>query len=297
MNITIPLNLFTIKNPLLGEVVENVRLTPATHGVQNNVHHITVRYQKEFSYAAGQSVGVIVPGVDSVTNKPHKLRLYSIASAREGDALDSQTVSLCVARHHWNNKETGEESIRGVASNYLCDLKPGESVSLTGPVGRHFLLPDDYLNKDFIFVATGTGIAPYRGMLKEMFANGFGGQAALYFGVQYEDVALYDEEFKTYLENDNFAYVKALSREEKNPIPKEIPTRADRMYVQVKMFLDREWLESILGNPDSMIYLCGLKGMEQGIFPVLEKIGQDLGVKDSFISELKAAGRLKVEVY
>ena len=46
-----------------------------------------------------------------------------------------------------------------------------------------------------------------------------------------------------------------------------------------------------------MMYLCGLKGMEEGIFPVLEKIGQSLGTQDSFVAKLKAEQRLKVEVY
>ena len=46
-----------------------------------------------------------------------------------------------------------------------------------------------------------------------------------------------------------------------------------------------------------MVYLCGLKGMETGIFPVLEAIGQDLGMKDSFVAKLKAEQRLRIEVY
>ena len=170
-------------------------------------------------------------------------------------------------------------------------------VTLTGPVGRHFLLPDDFKNRDFIFVATGTGIAPYRGMLKEMFEAGFEGRVWLYFGVQYGDVVLYDKEFETYRKHKNFFYIKAISREEKNPIPSVIPTRENRMYVQVKMYQDCKALGETLAKKDSMVYLCGLKGMEAGIFPVLEKIGAEFGVKESFVAKLKAEQRLRVEVY
>ena len=238
-----------------------------------------------------------MPGNDPLTGKPHKLRLYSVASVGAGDFGDHQTVSLCVVRHFWNNPKTGEKNIPGIASNYLCDLKVGNSVTLTGPVGRHFLLPDDFKNRDFIFMATGTGIAPYRGMLKEMFDAGYSGRVWLYFGVQYQDVVLYDAEFESYRKHRNFFYVKAISREEKNPIPEIVPTREGRMYVQVKMYQDQKVLGEVLSKPNSMVYLCGLKGMEEGIFPVLEKMGKEIEITDSFVAKLKSEQRLRVEVY
>lgn len=281
----------------MGETLENRRLTPEAHGLENEVRHVVIRYQEKLPYLPGQSVGVLPPGVDQTTGKPHKLRLYSVASTRFGDLGDRQTVSLCVVRHFWNNPKTGEKNIPGVASNYLCDLKKGESVQLTGPVGRHFLLPEDVQKRDLIFVATGTGIAPFRGMLKEMFDAGFVGRVRLYFGVKFRDSVLYDDEFKAYQKHKNFFYIKAISREEVNPIPKEVPTRENRVYVQVKMYQDKKALTEALSKSDSLIYLCGLKGMEHGIFPVLENLGQDLGLKESLVAKLKAEQRLKIEVY
>ncbi|OGW84940.1 MAG: hypothetical protein A3C35_05505 [Omnitrophica bacterium RIFCSPHIGHO2_02_FULL_46_11] len=297
MSANIPVNLYTVQKPLVGVTVENKSLTTLSHGPKNDVRHVVIRHKEKLPYLPGQSVGVIMPGIDPLTGKPHKLRLYSVASVRNGDFGDGQTVSLCVVRHFWDNPKTGEKGIPGLSSNYLCDLKKGDLVTLTGPVGRHFLLPDDFKNRDFIFVATGTGIAPYRGMLKEMFEAGFEGRVWLYFGVQYGDVVLYDKEFETYRKHKNFFYIKAISREEKNPIPSVIPTRENRMYVQVKMYQDCKALGETLAKKDSMVYLCGLKGMEAGIFPVLEKIGAEFGVKESFVAKLKAEQRLRVEVY
>ncbi|MBI4372226.1 MAG: hypothetical protein HY585_00690 [Candidatus Omnitrophica bacterium] len=210
---------------------------------------------------------------------------------------DHQTVSLCVVRHYWDNPKTGEKQIPGLASHYLCDLKVGDEVTLTGPVGRHFLLPEDFKKRDLIFTATGTGIAPYRGMLQEMFEAGFVGRVWLYFGVQYRDVVLYDDEFEAHRKHKNFFYVKAISREEKNPVPDVVPTRENRMYVQVKMHQDRKLLTEVLAKPDSLIFLCGLKGMEQGIFQVLESIGRELKMSGPLVAKLKAEQRLKVEVY
>lgn len=297
MSQDVPVNLFTVQKPLVGETVENKHLTPESRGPKNDVRHIVIRYREKLPYRPGQSVGIIVPGSDPVTGKPHKLRLYSVASESAGDFGDHQTVSLCVVRHFWNNSKTDEKNLPGLSSNYLCDLKKGDSVTMTGPVGRHFLLPADLMTRDLIFVATGTGIAPYRGMLKEMFDAGYKGRVWLYFGVQYRDVVLYDNEFETYLKYKDFSYVRAISREEKNPIPDVIPTRENRMYVQVKMYQDLKTLAEVLANSRSMVYLCGLKGMEEGIFPILDKMGSELGIKESFVAKLKAEQRLKVEVY
>lgn len=284
---------------MIGEIVESYRLTPPTYSADNDVRHMVVRPRAKLPYVPGQSVGVLVPGLDPSTKKPHQPRLYSIASERRGDdQKDGTTLSICVVRHFWVHPETGELNIPGIVSNYLCDLEAGETIRMTGPVGRHFVLPEDFASRDIIFCATGTGIAPYRGMLKEMFDAGYAGQVALYFGVQYHDVVLYDDEFKAYQSaRSNFRYITAISREDKNPIPEVVPTRQNRMYVQVKMYQDRDWLKAILAKPNSLIYLCGLKGMEAGIFPVLERFGAEMNVQGSFVAKLKAEKRLRVEVY
>jgi len=297
MSENIPVNLYTIQKPLIGETVQNKRLTPSVRDPRNDVRHVVIRYKDKLPYQPGQSVGILMPGIDPLTGKPHKLRLYSVASVSVGDFGDRQSVSLCVVRHFWDNPKTGEKKIPGIASNYLCDLKVGDRVTMTGPVGKHFLLPEDFKKRDLIFTATGTGIAPYRGMLKEMFEAGFQGRVWLYFGVQYRDVVLYDDEFEAYRKYKNFSYIKAISREEKNPVPDIVPTRENRMYVQVKMHQDQKALQDVLTKPDSMVYLCGLKGMEQGIFPVLNQIGLGLGIQGTLVEKLKAEQRLRVEVY
>jgi ferredoxin--NADP+ reductase len=85
----------------------------------------------------GQSVGIIPPGEDA-KGKPHKNRLYSIASSRYGDVFDGRTVSLCVRRATFWDDALGAEdpSKKGVCSNYLCDAAPGTDVKMTGPSGK-----------------------------------------------------------------------------------------------------------------------------------------------------------------
>ncbi len=297
MSENIQLNLYTVQSPVIAEVIENRRITPENHPLHNDVRHIVLRPRELFPYLPGQSAGVVLPGLYPDTQKPHKPRLYSIASSSKGDFADGNTFSLCVVRHFWEDPEKGKINVPGLVSNYLCDLKKGETVRITGPVGKHFLLPEDYKKRDFIFAATGTGIAPFRGMLRDMFDSGYEGHVCLYFGAQSKNLVLYDDEFERYKEYPNFSYVTALSREEQNPIPHVAPTRENRMYVQVKMYQHQDFIKLILEKPDSIIYICGVKGMEQGIFPILEKIGSSVQRSGSFVNDLKREQRLRVEVY
>ena len=292
----VPSNLFKSTNPLLGEVLENRRLTPPERPPHNDVRHIVLS-SPGLSYLPGQSIGVVPEGYDLRSGKPHKLRLYSVSSESKGDYGDGQTVSTVVVRHFWDNEETGETSIPGVCSKQLCDCEAGDKVKLTGPVGKRFLLPTDFHERDLIFVATGTGIAPYRGMLKEVFDQDYRGRLFLIFGVQYADTVLYDDEFRSYLDQRNFRYITALSREaEKNPFPDEVPTRGNKMYVQVRMWQHREEIRQSLEKPDTIVYQCGLKGMETGVFQVIDKIGGQMGQPD-LSNRLKAEGRMLLEVY
>ncbi|KAI3909223.1 hypothetical protein MKW92_045431 [Papaver armeniacum] len=141
-------------------------------------------YIGEVPYREGQSIGIIPEGVDK-NGKPHKLRLYSIASSAIGDFGDSKTVSLCVKRLVYTNDQ-GEE-VKGVCSNFLCDLKPGSEVTITGPIGKEMLMPKDP-NATIIMLGTGTGIAPFRSFLWKMFFEKhenykFNGLAWLFLGV------------------------------------------------------------------------------------------------------------------
>ena len=292
----IPYNRFKVSNPLLGSVRENRRLTPPERPPANDVRHIVLS-APGLSYLPGQSVGVIPPGYPPHSATPHKLRLYSVSSDSMGDDGDGNTVSVVVVRHFWDDDETQEGNIPGVCSKHLCDCTTGEVVKITGPVGKRFLLPTDFHQRDLMFIATGTGIAPYRGMLKEMFDQGYQGKVFLIFGVRYADTVLYDDEFRSYLNRPNYRYMTALSREpEKNPFPDEIPTLDDKMYVQVRMWEHRDEIRRSLEKPDTLVYLCGLKRMDEGVVSVIDRIGEPLG-EPNLSKRMQAEGRLLLELY
>ncbi|KAF7076812.1 hypothetical protein CFC21_081415 [Triticum aestivum] len=285
-------NKYRPKEPYVGRCLLNTRLTG--DNAPGETWHMVFSTEGEVPYREGQSIGVIADGEDK-NGKPHKLRLYSIASSAIGDFGDSKTVSLCVKRLVYTN-DAGEV-VKGVCSNFLCDLKPGSEVKITGPVGKEMLMPKDP-NATIIMLATGTGIAPFRSFLWKMFFEEhedykFNGLAWLFLGVPTSDTLLYKEEFEKMVEigGENFRLDFAVSREQTN-------AAGEKMYIQTRMAEYKEELWEMLKKDNTYVYMCGLKGMEKGI----DDIMVDLAAKDGidwidYKKQLKKAEQWNVEVY
>ena len=294
----VPVNLYKPKTPFIGTVTENYSLLK--EGAIGRVQHITFDLSggdPHLDYVEGQSIGIIPAGEDA-KGKPHKLRLYSIASTRHGDNMAGNTVSLCVRQLEYKN-EAGEE-IKGVCSTYLCDIEPGTKVKITGPVGKEMLLPDDE-DANVIMLATGTGIAPMRTYLRRMFepsereknAWTFKGKAWLFMGAPKTPNLLYDEDFEHYQREfpDNFRYTKAISREQQN-------TKGGRMYIQDRVLEHADEIFSMIENPKTHVYMCGLRGMEPGIDEAMSAAAAAKGLDWSELRpKLKKAERWHVETY
>ena len=295
---SVPVNLYKPKDPFIGTVTENYSLLQ--DGAIGRVNHITFDLSggnPHLHYVEGQSIGIIPDGTDA-KGKPHKLRLYSIASTRHGDNYADNTVSLCVRQLEYKN-EAGEQ-IYGVCSTFLCDIEPGAKVKITGPVGKEMLLPDDE-EANVIMFATGTGIAPMRTYLRRMFeakereVNGwnFRGKAWLFMGAPTTANLLYDGDFNHYQSQypDNFRYTKAISREQQN-------AEGGRMYIQDRVTEHADEIFSLIENPKTHVYMCGLRGMEPGIDAAMSAAAERRGLDWSTMRPaLKKAERWHVETY
>ncbi len=293
----IPVNIYRPKTPFEGTVIENYSLLK--EGAIGRVNHITFDLKDSdpfLNYVEGQSIGIMPAGEDA-NGKPHKLRLYSIASTRHGDDFNGNTVSLCVRQLQY---EKDGETINGVCSTYLCDIKPGDKVKITGPVGKEMLLPDEE-DANIVMLATGTGIAPMRAYLRRMFEPtekeknkwNFKGKAWLFMGAPKSANLLYEEDLQRYIADnpDNFKYTKAISREQQN-------TKGGRMYIQDRVLESANELFNMIEDEKTHIYLCGLKGMEPGIDEAMTKAAEEKGLNWSELRpQLKKAGRWHVETY
>ena len=293
----VPVNLYKPKAPFIGTVTENYSLLK--EGAIGRVNHTTFDLSggdPHLRYVEGQSIGIIPDGTDA-NGKPHKLRLYSIASTRHGDNMAGNTVSLCVRQLQY---EKDGETINGVCSTFLCDIEPGAKVKITGPVGKEMLLPEDE-ECNVIMLATGTGIAPMRTYLRRMFEpaerekNGwhFRGKAWLIMGVPTTPNLLYDEDFEHYQSQypDQFRYTKAISREQQN-------AKGGRMYIQDRVLENAEEIFSWIESPKTHVYMCGLRGMEPGIDEAMTAAAAAKGLDWAELRpQLKKAERWHVETY
>jgi ferredoxin--NADP+ reductase len=294
----VPVNTYKPKTPFVGTVLDNYSLVG--EGAIGRVNHITFDLaggDPQLHYVEGQSIGIIPEGNDA-NGKPHKLRLYSIASTRHGDNLEGSTVSLCVRQLQY---EKDGQTINGVCSTYLCDIEPGAKVKITGPVGKEMLLPPDE-DATVIMLATGTGIAPMRTYLRRMFEPGervknpdyqFRGLAWLFMGAPKTPNLLYDEDFRRYEAEfpENFRYTTAISREQEN-------AKGGRMYIQDRVLEHAEEIFSLIENPKTHVYMCGLRGMEPGIDEAMTAAAAAKGLNWAELRpQLKKAERWHVETY
>ncbi|NET60126.1 MAG: ferredoxin-NADP reductase [Symploca sp. SIO2E6] len=292
--VDIPVNIYRPKKPYIGKCIENYELV--SEGGVGTCRHLTFDISGgDLRYLEGQSIGIIPPGKDK-NGKPHKLRLYSIASTRHGDNLDDKTVSLCVRKLEYKHPETGEQIV-GVCSGHLCGLEVGADVAITGPVGKEMLLPPDE-DANIIMMATGTGIAPFRAYLWRMFKEQhedykFKGLAWLIFGIATTPNILYQEQLEELQQNypDNFRLTYAISREQKN-------SEGGKMYIQHRVAEHAEQLWQLMQKPNTHTYICGLKGMEDGIDAALTAEAGKQGIKWSdYQKQMKKEHRWHVETY
>lgn len=229
------------------------------------------------TFVPGQSIGVRPVGEDA-EGRPHGIRFYSISSPTIGEDGEGQVVSTTCKRliDEFVPEDGGPPAPAnglhlGVCSNYLCSLASGESVWVTGPVGKKFLLPSAPDEHDYLFMATGTGIAPFRGMIKDLLYGPNGptsSQIHLVMGVPYTSDLLYDDFLQAAAsEHANFHYHPVMSRE---------PETQDTAPGYVHDYVARTPVlaQALLSNPRTLLYLCGLKGMQIGIFRYLVEQGQ-----------------------
>jgi benzoyl-CoA 2,3-dioxygenase component A len=279
------LNLFDIRHPVTATVMGNYRLTDAH--AESDVRHIVLDFGNQiFPVLEGQSIGVIPPGTDA-SGKPHYLRMYSVASARDGERAGYNNLALTVKRVLV--EEEGKQ-IKGVASNYLCDLQKGDKVQVTGPFGDRFLMPN-HSGSNLLMICTGTGAAPMRAMTeyrRRLLANSkaVDGKLMLFFGARSPAELPYFGPLRK-LPASFIEQHLAFSRVDGAP----------RVYVQDKLReAYKAVTELLLG--DTYIYICGLKGMEAGVMEALSDMCRAANLDWTQLhATMVAEGRFHVETY
>lgn len=261
----VEMNLHRQDDPATGIVVTNEICTgKKSSGFVRHLAFDVSGSRLENNFVPGQSFGVLPEGLNE-RGQPHAQRLYSIASPSRGEDGQGKVIATTVKRfidEHW---DTGK-LMTGVASNYLCDLEIGQEVKLLGPSGKRFVLPEKHDEFDYLFFATGTGIAPFRGMLEELFHLGAPRSATLVMGVPYATDLIYHDHFvKLQDEQERFTYLTAISRERQEDA-------GQGLYVQDRLRTHRDEMTELLARPTTIVYICGILGMEIGIFQQMARL-------------------------
>jgi len=271
-------------------VVGNVRVTEVgkTAGSDYDTHHIVLDFgTMPFPVLEGQSIGVVPPGVDDIGRR-HHARQYSIASPRNGERPGYNNLSLTIKRVL---EDHDGEPVRGVASNFMCDLKVGDKVEVIGPFGTSFLMPN-HPRSNIVMICTGTGSAPMRAMTewrRRLRASGKfeGGKLMLFFGARTQEELPYFGPLQS-LPKDFIDTNFAFSRTPGQP----------KRYVQDVMRERAADLAVLLQDPNTFFYVCGLKSMEEGVVLALRDVAQGAGLNwDTVGGALKREGRLHLETY
>ncbi len=277
-------NLYSAAKPAVATVSGNFRLTG--EGASSDVRHIVLDFgQLAFPVLEGQTIGILPPGTDA-NGRPHHPRLYSVASPREGERPRYNNLALTVKRV---TEDHDGNAVRGVASNFLCDLAKGDTVEVIGPFGTSFLMPN-HPGANLLMVCTGTGSAPMRAMTerrRRRIALKEGGSLMLFFGARREEELPYFGPLMK-LPKDFIDINFAFSRAPGEP----------RRYVQDRIRERGADVARLLADPNTFVYVCGLKGMEAGVAQALadacRQHGQDW---DALLPLLRQQGRYHLETY
>jgi ferredoxin-NADP reductase len=196
-----------------------------------------------FSFTPGQFVSITecLPGKEVA-------HAYSIASPRDGNRF-----ALCLNR-----------VVDGPASSYLFQLKPGDEVEISEPLGYFTLRHPGHRS---VFIATGTGIAPFRSMLLEHLPKSHP-RVTLLFGVRHEEGLLYRDDLENLAKQyQSFRFLPTITR------PTETwMGRAGR----VQQHLDEALTVPSYEDQSTLdVYICGLKEMVDDVRAELKKRGFD----------------------
>lgn len=192
---------------------------------------------EKFNFIPGQFVSM-----NEIVNEKKITRAYSIASAPS----ETNRFELCLNLVH-----------EGLLSPRLFEMKPGDTIEIRPPLGMFVLRNPP---RDTVFIATGTGIAPFRSILKAQLSQT--SQAfTLIFGVRYASHLMYRVEFEEMARQfPHFRFMPTLSR------PTESWTGGSG-HVQ-------NHLEDAIGDRrDVDVFLCGLKAMVDDVRNILKEMG------------------------
>ncbi|MGI6707171.1 MAG: NADH:ubiquinone reductase (Na(+)-transporting) subunit F [Clostridia bacterium] len=249
LEVTIPEELFSIR--------EYVATVTSIRDLTHDIKGLRIRLPEgeAIHFRAGQYVQIRTPLYGNVEEEVY--RAYSLASSEKVH----DEIELIIRRVP-----------HGICTTYVFDyLKEGDPIVFNGPYGDFYLRDTD---KEIIFMAGGSGLAPIKSMLYKMREDGIERKATFFFGcVAKRDLYHLEEMMQLEKELADFRFIPALS----NPRPEDEWDGETGLITEV---VDRYIPE----RTDAEAYLCGSPGMIDACLEVLHRkgIGDDSIFFDKF---------------
>jgi ferredoxin--NADP+ reductase len=208
--------------------------------------------QHQFDFKIGQSIGVLVEGPAEFGGSMHH-RLYTVADTPVPTSPGNPEITIVVRRCNYVDDYSGEE-YDGINSNFLCDRREGDQLTITGPFGIPFDVPADK-TANLLLIGLGTGIAPFRALVKHIYRDvgDWKGKVRLLYGAKSGLELLYmnnrRDDFARYYDEETFEAIKALS-------PR--PNWADPIAWDFAIEDRAEEIRNMLSDEHTYVYVAGL---------------------------------------
>jgi len=194
-------------------VISNKSVTAPTQSKEEIRELVLEIDAADFPCEVGQTIGISAPLPAGSRETSHR-RLYSIADLPAHHGSPKPRITLIIHRCVTTDSINGEV-VRGIASNYLCDLKEGATLDITGPHGLPFQIPPEK-DATLILIGTGTGIAPFRAFVKHLHRreSDWNGIVRIFYGTRNGLDILYGndphEDVMQYFDQETFDALSAL---------------------------------------------------------------------------------------
>lgn len=269
------------------------RLTPPES--PEEVWHLELELEKHGLLSAsyfqsGQLIGVIVPpphdlGMGKTSDHEH-FRLYAL-SAEPVEAGDQIRLEICVRRCFYIDDYNGEE-YAGIASNFLCDRQPGEYVTIAGPYGQPFPLPKG--RENLLLIGLGTGIAPFRALIKRVAGlSDWKGQVLLFHGSRTGMDQLYanreNDDLYQYFDRETFQAFSAHSK---------APYLDEPVAIKDTLVENSDLIVRTLREPGTVLYVAGLQEVRHHMEEAMAYMHPEW---ESMLERMKEEGRYFELVY
>ena len=267
-------------------LTESRRITPPAS--REEVRHLVFRTDDlSFDAAVGNCVRVMAPG--QFGNAWHT-RIYSIMDLeRRGNATE---FAICVRRCSYIDDFNGEE-YQGVASNYLCDMRPDDVLEFSGPVGYPFVIPEDK-SADILMLGMGTGIAPFRTLIRQIYEKigGWKGKVRLFYGARSPLEMLYmndeNNDLANYFDQPTFKAFQAVSPRPAFDAPATLDQALEQNAAEVWEMLQR---------PDTRVFIAGTGNMLAAVDKAMVELAGSARNWVSVHAKLRSSGRWSELLY